>query len=236
MNGWRCTITGADDQVDPTDLLRFSDEFPFVEWAILVSTGKRGEPRYPSIAWQERLREVAAVRPMHVAVHVCGGMARRGFLREGLGFVTPLDKSVTGRVQINGAALEELASWQPQDRIVEHILQARSEAEMMPLVQVIRRHPDLRMSLLADGSGGRGIEPFAWPRPPAPDVVMGYAGGIRPENVASVLEDITLATAGLMLPTWIDLETGARDDRDQFDLGRVRRVLEVVASTWPKAA
>ena len=33
----RVTITGADDFTEPKDLVELSEEFPFVEWAILLS-------------------------------------------------------------------------------------------------------------------------------------------------------------------------------------------------------
>ena len=52
----RCTITGADDLVDPDDLVVLSREYPFVEWAILISASRAGTPRYPSSAWLERLQ------------------------------------------------------------------------------------------------------------------------------------------------------------------------------------
>ena len=42
------TITGADDRVDPWELARLSEEFPHVEWGVLISTGRAGTPRYPS--------------------------------------------------------------------------------------------------------------------------------------------------------------------------------------------
>lgn len=58
---------------------------------------------------------------------------------------------------------------------------------------------------------------------------MGYAGGIGPDNVLEVLGDILLANGIMDRPTWIDMETGVRDEHDRFDLARVQRVLEQVA-------
>ena len=46
----RATITGADEGVDHTALADLSDEFPFVEWGILISE-KAGRPRYPTARW-----------------------------------------------------------------------------------------------------------------------------------------------------------------------------------------
>jgi phosphoribosylanthranilate isomerase len=54
---------------------------------------------------------------------------------------------------------------------------------------------------------------------------MGYAGGIHPKNVLTVIERIEAFTPE---PFWIDMETGVRDKDDRFDLARVREVLEKV--------
>jgi phosphoribosylanthranilate isomerase len=69
---------------------------------------------------------------------------------------------------------------------------------------------------LFDRSGG------LWPPHPGGDRLVGYAGGIGPDNVADVLEQI-----GATGPYWIDMESGVRTD-DRFDLGKCRRVCEAV--------
>jgi hypothetical protein len=45
------TITGADDIVDHDDMLKLCEEFPFLEWGILVSFDRAGTARYPSVPW-----------------------------------------------------------------------------------------------------------------------------------------------------------------------------------------
>lgn len=47
----RVTITGADDSTDISQLVELSQEFPFVEWGILVSRRSEGGPRFPSREW-----------------------------------------------------------------------------------------------------------------------------------------------------------------------------------------
>lgn len=73
-------------------------------------------------------------------------------------------------------------------------------------------------SLLFDPSGGRGIGGHAWPSPP-PATRMGYAGGIGPDNIEQVLDQVAPLGAA-----WIDMESGVRTD-DRFDLDKVREVL-----------
>ena len=44
-------MTGADDSVDPKELFRISEKYPFVEWGILFSKSATGRYRYPSKEW-----------------------------------------------------------------------------------------------------------------------------------------------------------------------------------------
>jgi len=60
-----------------------------------------------------------------------------------------------------------------------------------------------------------------------PGRMVGYSGGIGPENVASVIERI--AADG---PYWIDMESKVRTD-DWFDLSLCREVCEIVYDGVP---
>jgi len=108
----------------------------------------------------------------------------------------------------------------------EFILQVRDDATLSNAAQAaaaIRSgEPTARVSALYDPSGGRGVESLGWPNAP-PGLRLGYAGGIRPENVEIVLASRMPATAP---DAWIDLESGARDDYDAFDIDRVREILK----------
>jgi phosphoribosylanthranilate isomerase len=73
--------------------------------------------------------------------------------------------------------------------------------------------------VLYDPSGGRGIGAGVWPDAPR-GVRAGYAGGINPGNVVSVLGHVAPLGA-----TWIDMESGVRDEGDRLDLERVAEVL-----------
>lgn len=87
---------------------------------------------------------------------------------------------------------------------------------------------DGNVSWLFDRSGGEGVSATRYPAPAYPANQQrageyGYAGGINPENVASVLERIPNYTRDY----WIDMESGVRTD-DQFDLAKCRAVCEAV--------
>ncbi len=221
----RVTVTGADDDVDPTELRALSMEFPFVEWGILFSRTRFGTPRYPCTSWIQSFAQVARASSMALAAHFCGQCARDTLAGDECG-LKALFGGVFQRVQLNGfvaAAAEPLIRIAPKHS-VEFILQARVEEEIQDAVHAAARMP--RASILFDPSSGQGIEAFRWPVAPL-GVRMGYAGGIKPSTVVDVLRDIGPVDGDF----WIDMESGVRDEHGSFDLQRVRAVLEA-ARPW----
>jgi phosphoribosylanthranilate isomerase len=76
-----------------------------------------------------------------------------------------------------------------------------------------------------DASRGTGLAPQAWSRPEhLDDFLVGYAGGIGPANIRSVLRDV----AALGRPCWVDMESGIRSD-NQFDAEKAEAVLRAAA-------
>ena len=239
------TITGADDAVNPEELGKLSAEFPFVEWGILFSSGRRGERRYPSLEWVSNLEKIPGLR---LAAHFCGTWARALAQGDGAGLAVlnanpgaPAVASRFQRVQLNGFD----ASPPPDLRFVmraghtermEFILQVRSPewiaaAELVACAIV---GAGGQASALYDASGGRGLEPARpWPKAP-PGLRMGYAGGIRPSTVGTVLAQIHEDTG--KAPPWVDMESGVRDKFDRMDLFLVREVLMAARSCMEIAA
>lgn len=238
------TITGADDQVDPFKLIELSKEFPFVEWAILHSYTRQGLARYPSIDWLDAFRMEAGDKKVNLAAHLCGEWSRRV---QGA-HVASLPSPIYRRIQLNGALSPLLGNflWCARTALTmrgrQIILQARSEEMLADFVQDAHHNnansdvyegglPPL--SVLYDSSGGRGAYTGKWTTflGRSTEVEVGYAGGIRPSNIVETLETITglRKAADDVRPFWIDMETGVRDEKDRFDLKRVRDVLEKAA-------
>jgi hypothetical protein len=70
------TITGADDRTNSRDLYKISQQFPFVEWGVLVSRTKTGlDSRYPSLKWLSEF----SIYEINKSVHLCGNLAQRMF-------------------------------------------------------------------------------------------------------------------------------------------------------------
>jgi hypothetical protein len=99
------TITGADDSTNVADLVALSREFPFVEWAILVSKRNEGSFRFPARDWINSFVDVATANNLKVASHMCGRWVRdllKGILDWS---EVPNVLSIAQRVQINTHAV-----------------------------------------------------------------------------------------------------------------------------------
>lgn len=220
----RVTITGADDQVDPRALVELSARFPFVEWGILLSTSRAGQPRYPTEEWIWSLARATGRRPVHLAAHFCGACARET-LSGARNWSLEVPLSVD-RIQLNGyeeltPAFCGMVSSATCDAGPEYILQARTSSGLETAMRDRRRIR--RGSILIDPSGGRGLDAHAlWAAVERGEEWIGFAGGITPANVVEAISFLDERRSG---PFWIDMESGVRVD-DRFDLGLVNQVLE----------
>jgi hypothetical protein len=224
------TITGADDSVDPTVLSELSRRFPSVEWGILFSVSQAGKPRFPSTDWIKNLKNVLRVS---LSAHLCGAFARETFDGNDLlhdTFGTDLINKFD-RMQLNlpfEAAVRDLSRL--ERRLQEWwgraiILQTRAPIAAAEALVERPRWPSRTwsFSLLFDPSGGRGSSPAEWPTPTMNG--FGFAGGLRPDNLEQEFPRI-MRVAGKSL-FWIDVESGVRDENNQFDLSKVTRFLEL---------
>lgn len=225
------TITGADDRTDPTALCKLSAEFPFVEWAFLLSAKRLGTPRYPSRHWLTELEDTLqdAARPrVRYAVHFCGQCTRDTLAGNAEWIDRWLDAIRPDRIQLNGFEMPPtpdflaLAKRTTRERPLRFILQAREQATFEPVVATAA---EIGADVLYDPSGGRGIETADWPTLPSSSVYLGYAGGIGPNNVEAVL-GVLLSDASRG-DFWIDMESRVRsgDAVDKLDLALVHDVL-----------
>lgn len=230
----RVTITGADDTVQPEDLLALSKTFPFVEWGVLVSASSTGSPRFPSLPWVQELQKLALKETLNLSLHVCGRWVR-GLL---MGELDPLVKDLAcgfQRAQLNFhaetleykrdeflKALNGLADQQiifQIDNNLGETFYAIAGADDQPYDVVP----------LYDLSHGAGVLPKeGWPAPLNAKVYTGYAGGLGPDNLQEQIPLIGAAAGNCRI--WIDMETRVRSDRDRlFDLDKVRRCLQIAA-------
>jgi len=215
------TITGADDSTFHKDLETVSQEFPFVEWAIIHSTDD-GVPRHPSSEWRRELSALSA----------------------GCSLAAHLEWDFLQRLAVTPALAEELRSY---PRITFNIFGRHTEfhREIWPSIStafigaeisiqagevdsavqslLAEMAADHTLSVLLDASVGRGIVPGEWIAAPS-GVVFGFAGGLNPDNISAELERMASTVGNQTI--WIDMETGVRTSDDlALDLSKVRRCL-----------
>jgi hypothetical protein len=225
----KVTITGADDSIEPIELAKLSQEFPFVEWGILVSKNNYGTPRFPSLTWLQKLRGLKHdVKDLKLSCHLCGSFVRD--LVKGNDMIIQIMGPmwyIFERVQINFHAIPHEHSNQmigifskfanqqfifQYDGVNDHIVKKAF-------------NEGCNMSALFDKSGGAGILPAQWPQL-LEGIPCGYAGGLSPDNVEEQIKIIE----GIVGETeiWIDVETHVRSNMDSlFDLTKVRKFLEI---------
>lgn len=244
---------GVDDSVHPHQLALISKAFPRTEFGVLFRPDKEGTPRYASPAWVERLGATAALmkaeadHAMKLAAHLCGSRVNDVLEGKGAEFLAYLVGAGFQRVQINatsvnGVDTSRLAEsvpvlWQvihdfPQ---LEFILQKNDETK--PLWQgveaLLAQERLLNVAMLLDESKGTGVLSSSWP---LPSILCktGYAGGIGPNNVTTVLQEITNAVqASESQSFWIDMESSLRslkNGNDVFDLDKCYQVIDAVCS------
>src|SRR5574340_1612433 len=102
MNLKFVTFTGADDSIDPKDLLKISIDYPFVEWGILVSRSQEGNYRFPSSDWMLDLIHKTKGYNINLSMHICGRWLN-DIIKEGNMTCHPLwvFKNKFNRIQLN---------------------------------------------------------------------------------------------------------------------------------------
>jgi hypothetical protein len=224
----RVTITGADGNSNIERLMEISQEFPFVEWGILVSRRAEGTPRFPGREWIDEFVEVCQAQdtPIDVSMHVCGAWVRQMLVGDLEWSELPSVRHICQRVQINTHAELHKSTTGLWKSLKEQI-----DKEFIFQWDGINDHltyaafaGGLKVAALFDTSGGAGILPLSWPKP-IKSFPCGYAGGLGPENVAQQLRNIGRVCDQ---PFWIDMERNVRTFNDAgLDIASVRKVLHI---------
>lgn len=220
----RVTITGADDSIVTGDLVLLTRQYPFVEWGILVSGNSRfGTPRFPSGMWIQELSTLG----LPLSLHLCGRPVRDVCQGNWNGVA---DCEVFGafqRVQLNFHSYLHLITPEFVPGCLSIDKQIIFQCDGVNDHLVSNAYDDgLDAVPLYDRSGGAGVVPDDWPGAMA-GIYSGYAGGLGPDNLYEELSKIREAASERF---WVDMETKVRSSNDrQFDLGKVRKCLEIAA-------
>lgn len=221
----RISLTGADDAVSIEELSLLAQQYARVEWALLYVPYAEGQARNPTRSWREAFFK--AELPGYSAVHLCGRQAFEELLAGEL----PEEILKANRLQLNINARK-------RDFTDDEVLAVIDRALHLGPDVILQYHPTTaalvgyavahcpfhlrrRLHVLMDSSRGTGVVPESWGAPAAvAQAFCGYAGGLGPDNVATVAAQLT----ALAVPYWLDMESGIRTE-NQFDLAKVRAVL-----------
>ncbi len=230
----RVTITGADDSIDPINLVQLSLKYPFVEWGILVSKKIMGNHRFPSQRWLQGLEKTryTDLPDMKLSMHVCGMWVRQLLLgqvdlQQEIG--EPL-YHIFQRIQINTHAEKHDYNAKGFEHLqilgVAKVFIFQYDGVNTELLQMASDY-NIRHSALFDLSHGIGILPEQWPDL-LPNTKCGYAGGLSPENLEQQIQRIEQKAGDTEV--WIDMETHVRSNMDQqFDLRKVEKCLQIAS-------
>mmetsp|Transcript_184 Transcript_184/g.193 ORF Transcript_184/g.193 Transcript_184/m.193 type:complete len:281 (-) Transcript_184:412-1254(-) len=243
---------GADDSVSPRMLGLICQSYPFVEFGVLFRPGQEGQPRYASQKWISELAKVVKLshQKMQLAAHLCGQRVNDILQNndESQKFLSKLPSLGFYRVQINATAVNGVDTSNLSNCVdaiakailshpeLEFILQKNEETKplwegLLGLTSFGNGKGKLpkNVVMLVDESKGTGVLASSWPSPPK-EYDIGYAGGIGPDNVKDVLNDIMNVAHGREV--WIDMESSLRsageNKSDVFDLGKCFKCIEVV--------
>lgn len=219
------TICGADDSVGAHMLPLLSKAYPFIEWGILMSRKRVGTPRYPSLAWVDRVcHYYEKHNGFGLAMHLCGEFATVTALGDPAYLVANRYQSFR-RVQLNETRElgPSFVMMTKRFQNLEFILQAPTVELVECAAGISQYSKPGRIAALYDPSGGRGLFPGVFPKTPR-GLHVGFAGGIGPDNVIDIIERIGARPD----PYWLCMESGVRTG-DDFDIQKVEAVARKVA-------
>jgi len=209
------SFVGVDLNTDLDELKKISDRWPGkTMWGILYheSPSSRKYPnRYPPLSVTRDLFD----KKVQIAAHLCG-------------------QTVKGFTDQRGSRIPFLAYDLIQLNALQYDMGAVISSANVYKIPIVLQHrsstlPETASDLenkiiyLHDKSGGKGIVSSANSRPESlsPSWLIGYSGGITPENAAQVNEEVP---DGFY---YLDMESGVRTE-DWFDLKKCRAVMEAV--------
>lgn len=241
MNIQYLTLTGADDSIDPVELVKLSKQYPYIEWAILISAEREGTSRFPTRQWRHEFHKLSQYT--NKSAHLCGrevltrlseedgelGIEMKDYQRIQLNFnAKHTSEQLLGKLiqattsgfytQHSGQRIKFITQYnQPNQDITTRFIDAH------------RLQPDAH-HILFDASGGLGRTPESWPTPIS-NKLCGYAGGLGPSNIEQELININFLIRQQVNQgdkrLWLDMENNLRTN-EAFDLNKVIEVAEKV--------
>jgi hypothetical protein len=242
----RVTVTGADDNTDIDNMVEVYDEYPFVEWGILLSREQIDGNRFPSFDWMRDLYNISSQedrffniggwtckKQFPLSGHICGSWVDQIQKVGWKNFFNSLDRNMKNifamfsRLQINlhgetPKVTDEFYNGFYDPSFVGKQIIIQESGESKDIVERLRLR-GVNATLLFDNSHGAGVLPGGWPDRNVPGYI-GYAGGLGPKNVAEEIPKIEKSSGDEKI--WIDAETKVRDGVGDLDMNLTRELLK----------
>jgi hypothetical protein len=220
------TFTGIDGWTEIFDLQVIQQQWPMVEFGVLLSAHwYENGTRYFNPDALRRLQ----YEHLNLSCHLCGSIAKEAVRNN---FIPVIDLckgrfDIFKRCQLNIAGYkdnpERLVLCAP-DTLEEIIVQQKSANDVDLWKSGL---PNPKLSVLLDASGGRGItsDIVALDTP----LKVGYAGGLSVENIVETLRFLENSPA--VKQYWVDMESSVRTN-DVFDVDKVYAVMDAIESNF----
>lgn len=241
----RISFAGIDEHTDINELIRLTEYGEqngiTVEFGVLLSgrNGEEGNNRYPSINFMKELVNKGLNLSLHLCGKYTGELMKHGTLNDVKELLGEDLYNSFQRIQVNVVGRKTKAPFLDIEG-KEIIIQTNTNEEYSNsrLENYISGENGNNVVFLSDVSGGKGergeYQCYGTPW-------QGYAGGITPENVLDVIEEITAVSlcrieALGVQEYWLDLESGCREN-EWFSVDKCRElVTEVIEAQNEKTA
>lgn len=230
------SFVGVDES---TDLLKLNDlrnnSDALVECGVLYSPNKSGtltNKRYPSLQF---IKDFPNKFHGLTSLHLCGSSVQNFFNKRE---IFDISKHFS-RIQLNFSIKEftettiikqliDLRDYQEDGELGDIIIQHnKSKAK---LIDILCKSDDIaNINILFDASGGLGKVMNDPQSCSNFNRYCGYAGGINPDNIDSIIKKLQAVNSDNDLNYYIDMESGIRTN-DLFDIDKCSHIINSVNS------
>lgn len=234
------SFVGVDTKTNIQDIVDFRDNFPAAtkrnyEFSVLFSETKSltKDMRYPDYDFCSHFLGYMAGKSVHASIHLCGSVIDKYLAEDPKIIDLCLHAS---RIQLN----LNIANYTDYDKLSsalinmidkhEHHIILQQNKTKEKFMSCLLNKKDIatdRISLLYDSSGGFGRE-ITSVNPPNVAHFTGYAGGLKPSNVKTVIKLIEEVNTNNMT-YYIDMESGIRAN-NYFSIDLCKQVINNINS------